>query len=157
MDIKDYYKKNEIKKCDVCGRIVLVDQFGNGECENCGWVQNENEYEFEKVNKISYPNLVPLSEAKEQYNQGRKFKASFENFLNGLFFYGEMLFKYKGELFEVDLLGDRKNKYKIVYGCNRFKQEFYSKNDFASRSTLDGRLLKDMWDEVEWSGFMHCD
>ncbi|MBP3629862.1 MAG: hypothetical protein J6J23_00025, partial [Clostridia bacterium] len=71
MDIKDYYKKDEIKKCDVCGQIVLVDQFGNGECENCGWVQNENEYEFEKVNKISYPNLVPLSEAKEQYNQGR--------------------------------------------------------------------------------------
>ena len=156
MVIKDYYKKDEMKKCDVCGRIVMVDQYGNGVCDNCGWVQSKNEIEFEMVNKISYPNLVPLSRARQQYKQGKPFKATFEDFVNGLFFYGEMLFKHKGELFEVCLLGDRDNKYKIVYGCKRFKQEFCTKSDFVSKATLGGRLLKDVWDEVEWSGFMCC-
>jgi hypothetical protein len=45
--------------------------------------------------------LVPVSRAREQYQQGRPFKATFEDFIAGLKFYIEMLFEYHGVTYEV--------------------------------------------------------
>lgn len=154
--MKDYYEKDIIKKCDVCGNAVAVDSVGNGTCKHCGWVQGADEEAFELANKISYPNLVPLSRAREQYRKGLSFKPTLEDFVNGLLFYGEMIFKYKGEVFEVDLVGDRDKEYKIVYGSKRFCQEFSSVDEFISLATIDGKPLKDIWQEVTNAGFMSC-
>ena len=41
--------------CQVCGKNVLVDPYGNGFCENCGWVQNR---EYDKYpDDVCYPNF----------------------------------------------------------------------------------------------------
>ena len=42
--------------------------------------------------------LVTPTTAREQYRQGKPFKATFEEFSNGLFFYSEMLFEYNNNL-----------------------------------------------------------
>ena len=152
---KNPYQRDIVQKCDVCGRIVFVDQFGNGVCESCGWVQSANEEQFEMANKISYPNLVPLSVAKEQYAKGLPFTPSFEDFLNGLLFYSEMEFDYNNkhygvfyytsenvEFFEVD----------VPQSLTKFKNI----KDFADRANIDGHLLKDIWKHVKNARFMQC-
>ena len=52
---------------------------------------------LDRVLGISYPMLVSLSHAKEQYKRGEPFKADFDEFVRGLLFYSEMLFDYHGE------------------------------------------------------------
>ena len=36
-------------KCSICGSIALQDQYGNGECKNCGWKFSKDEKIFEQV------------------------------------------------------------------------------------------------------------
>lgn len=142
--------KDEIVKCSVCGKAALQDHYGNGECKNCGWEFSSEEDEFEKKYKISYPMLVPVSRAREQYKNGLPFKATFEDFVNGLFFYSEMVFKYNNTTYEVFIRSD----YTIVLCSQDIEQEYKTREDFVNKANIDGRLLKDIWDQVSWSGFM---
>ena len=82
----DPYKKDQIVKCSICGSAALQDQYGNGECKNCGWKFSKGEEEFEKKLGLSYPMLVTPTTAREQYKKGLPFKATFDEFVNGLFF-----------------------------------------------------------------------
>ena len=52
-----------IEKCDVCGNIVRVDQWGNGKCSMCGWYQNKDCARFPKV--ANPPNFISLSKAND--------------------------------------------------------------------------------------------
>ena len=154
MDLKKHYEKNIIKKCDVCGQVVLVDEYGNGVCENCGWEQNRDEEEFEQRHKVSYPNLVPLSKAREQYRKGLPFKASFEDFMNGLYFYSEMQFEYKNILYAVIL-----RRGGIEFSIDRehdFFQKYSTREEFMAKANIDGKLLKDIWIDVKNPTFMEC-
>lgn len=141
------------KECSVCGSTVYVDAFGNGECEHCGWRQSGNEEEFEQDLKISYPNLVPLSRAREQYKRGEPFKATFEDFVNGLFFYAEMIFKYHDKTYGV-ILGHQREIIFACIGCDEFEQTYFTREEFELNANIDNKLLKDIWDEVENPGFM---
>ena len=151
MDIKDYYKKDEIKKCDVCGQIVLVDQFGNGECENCGWVQNV--INKNHPNKVLYPNLVSLEKAKRLYAGGMKITPSIDDFLDALFAYSEMLFNYNGKVYEVFLSGDE-NQDTIVLSDGARNFEFFSRKEFIENASVCGKRLKDVWSDVQDARFM---
>lgn len=146
------YERTEIKNCDVCGNLVSVDIFGNGKCEHCGWIQNKDEEDFEQKTKVSYPNLVPLSRAREQYKRGEPFKATFEDFVNGLYFYSEMLFTYHEKTYEVLLNKQRK----IIFCCDTFQQEYISREEFESQANIDNKLLKDIWKEIKNPRFMYC-
>ena len=150
---KDPYEKNEVKNCSVCGNIVIVDKFGHGECSKCGWHQRKDETEFEKKYHISYPNLVPLSRAREQYRKGEKFKATFEDFINGLYFYSEMKFKYNNNDYDVFFKPD----YTIVFCSRDFQQEYKTRDDFVNKANIQGKLLKDIWSEVYDADFMFCE
>ena len=97
-------------KCSICGHVSMQDQYGNSECKNCGWKFSKDEELLEKKVGISYPMLVTPTTAREQYRQGEPFKATFEEFLNGLFFYSEMLFEYKNEKYEVFLRANKNSK-----------------------------------------------
>ncbi len=97
--------------------------------------------------------LVPLSRAREQYKAGQKFKATFEDFINGLKFYAEMLFWYDGLCYAV-YYG---KKEKVILTCkNEPIQEFINEDEFFDKATIDGKLLKDIWDEVVHPCFMYC-
>lgn len=95
-------KYNNAVLCEVCGNITFADDYGNTDkCPNCGWMQDGGNELMEKWHEISYPMLVPLSRACEQYKAGQKFKATFDVFINGFMFYLEMLFCHHGLVYEV--------------------------------------------------------
>ena len=151
-DYKDPYAKNEIVKCSICGKAASQDKFGNGECKNCGWKFSKDEEDFEEKMGCSYPMLVTSKTAREQYKNGQPFKATFEEFLNGLLFYSEMLFKYKDVMYVVYLKPDNS----IVLCSEEIKQEYKTREDFKNKASLNNKLLKDLWGEVTFAGFMFC-
>ncbi len=117
----------------------------------------------DKTLGISYPMLVPLSRAREQYKAGQKFKATFEDFINGLLFYSEMLFWHDGIVYSVftKLKNNDLEAYAagdcIVEFCSKeLSQEYDNVNEFREKSNINGRLLKDIWDEVVHPCFMYC-
>ena len=104
---------------------------------------------------ISYPMLVSLSHAKEQYKRGEPFKADFDEFVRGLLFYSEMLFDYHGEAYEVYLYRDKNiEPYKFVFCCAEFQQEYNSEKEFREHANIYGKLLKDIWDDVHDPRYM---
>ena len=100
MSKKNPYEKDILAPCTVCGKIASFDQYGNGECPHCGWEMCRDEEKMGREQGISYPMLVPVWRAREQYKQGKPFKATFEDFVNGLYFYSEMTFWHKGTISE---------------------------------------------------------
>jgi hypothetical protein len=153
---EDPYDKDQMVKCSICGKVALQDQYGNGECKNCGWKFSKDEVSWEKKLGISYPMLVTPTTAREQYKQGKPFKATFEEFVNGLYFYSEMTFMYKGKYYGTFLYknGD------IEFFQNKVPesiQKYKSREEFVSSANINGVLLKDMWDKIENPSFMYCE
>ncbi len=148
-------------KCSICGHVAMQDQYGNGECKNCGWKFSKDEELLEKKVGISYPMLVTPTTAREQYKQSKSFKATFEEFLNGLFFYSEMLFEYDNEIYEVFLKANKNSKSNddcyIVFCSKNFQQEYTTRKKFENKANINGVLLKDMCDKIEKPSFMYCD
>ena len=147
----DPYVKDQIVKCSICGGVAMQDQYGNGECKNCGWKFSKDEEGLEKDCGISYPMLVTPTTARAQYKQGKPFKATFEEFLNGLFYYSEMLFKHNNIMYEVFLKDDY-----IVFCAENMQQEYKTRQEFTDKANINGKLLKDIWNEVTFAGFMYC-
>ena len=51
----DPYVKDQLVKCSICGHVAMQDQYGNGECKNCGWKFSKDEELLEKSrSKLSY-------------------------------------------------------------------------------------------------------
>lgn len=143
---------NNAKKCEICGNLIFMDDYGNTDkCSNCGWIQNGDSELMEKWHGVSYPMLVPVSRAREQYKAGQKFKATFEDFINGLKFYKEMLFWYKDKYYAVMYRKDG-----IHLDSKEFGPIYKDVDDFVNKANIDGRLLKDIWDEVFHPCFMYC-
>lgn len=150
-DYDDPMVKDQMCKCSICGNVALKDEWGNGECQNCGWKFSKNEEQFEKKYGISYPMLVSPTTARQQYKEGKPFKATFDEFVNGLKFYSEMLFKYNNEIFEVFFKSD----YSVVL-CSKNMQTYKSIDEFKNKANINGVLLKDLWKDVSFAGFMYC-
>ena len=156
MSKKNPYTKNIPAPCTVCGKIAFFDQFGNGECPHCGWEMSKDEEKMGLEQGISYPLLVPVWRAREQYKQGKPFKASFEDFINGLYFYSEMTFLHKGTIYSVYFAPDRKERI-IYFGSEKIFQEYKTREEFMEKANIDGKLLKDIWDsEIENPSYMWC-
>ena len=163
----DPYVKNIAVKCSVCGGLAFADQYGNGECSNCGWEFSKDEDAFERDYGISYPMLVSLKTARQQYKQGLPFKATFEEFVKGLKFYSEMTLIFNNKNYGVYFYIDETKEfhsYNEIDGKVEFFedkvpssiQKFTSIKDFMNNAKIDGRKLKDIWDEVTFAGFMYC-
>ena len=80
------------KPCDVCGKPIKIDQFGNGKCKNCGWVNDKPEF----TKKANYPNFLSLKDARKAYHEGEKLLPTFEIFLDILSRGFEMVLWYNG-------------------------------------------------------------
>ncbi len=152
-DYVDPLAKTTITKCSICGGLAMQDDYGNGECTNCGWEFSADEEEFERKLGISYPMLVSPTTAREQYKRGLPFKATFDEFIKGLKFYAEMLFKHDGFAYAVYLTSDDR----IRLDLKTTYIEFETEEEFRNTAAIeDGRLLKDIWDEIDFAGFMYC-
>lgn len=144
----DPHEKIDVKACDVCGSVVEIDQFGLGECKHCGWHQDE--MAREQPDRVIYPNLIPLNKARKLYKLGEKLKPDIYDFVGGLFFYSEMRFTHNFIDYEVFLRYDDM----IVFCSEYMQQEYATKEDFINKANIDGRLLKDIWDEVVNADYM---
>lgn len=145
-------KFNNPIKCEVCGGLNYADDYGNTDrCPKCGWEASSGNELMEKWRGISYPMLVPLSRAKEQYKKGQKFKATFEDFINGLKFYAEMLFWYNGKHYEVYV-----TETGVLITNGDYEREYPTIEEFHDNAEIDGKLIKDIWDEVVHPCFMYC-
>lgn len=151
-DYDDPYIKDQMTKCSICGSVALQDQYGNGECKHCGWKFSKDEEMFEQKLGISYPMLVTPTTAREQYKKGLPFKATFKEFVNGLYFYSEMLFEYNKTTYEVFL----KKDYTIVFCSKEMQQEYKTRQDFENNANINGILLKELWDKIANPSFMFC-
>lgn len=160
--------KDQLVKCSICGKVAMQDEWGNGECQHCGWKFSKDEEKLEKELGISYPMLVSPTTAREQYKKGIPFKATFEEFVNGLKFYSEMTLRYKNKNYGVFFYINKNKKINHVFEANG-KVEFFENKiaeslqtyltieDFKNKANIDGKLLKDIWDEVTFAGFMYCE
>ena len=100
--------KEEVVPCEICGHSVIHNEYGlYQDCPQCGWRRGGDNVELERQWGVSYPMLVSLSHAREQYRQGLPFKADFDEFVRGLLFYSEMLFDHQGETYEAYLYRDK--------------------------------------------------
>lgn len=148
IDYKDPYALDFLAKCPVCGKICAVDQFGNGECDNCSWGLGRDD---EKVpDKVQYPNLVSLGKARRLYREGKALKPDFDDFIAGLEMYSEMTFYYKG--IEAAVYYDEYGNICLEYGGQ--KAVFPSAEGFYDNARVDGKLLKDVWNKVEKADYM---
>ena len=82
-------------------------------------------------------------------------KADFDEFVKGLLFYSEMLVDYQGVTYEAYLYRDKEvEPYKFVFCCADFQQEYFSEKDFREKANIQGKCLKDLWDEVQDPRYM---
>ena len=143
--------KSEMRSCEICGYPVVNYESGICmRCEKCGWQSGGNNAEYEVKCGLSYPMVVPLSRAREQYKKGKPFKATFEDFIKGLDFYSEMAFTYKGINYGVCYRKD----YSILFYNGNKAWTYQTKDEFYKTANIDGNLLKDLWDEVQNPRYM---
>ena len=151
MLVENILERNIVQKCDVCGHVVLVDQFGNGECQNCGW--NQSVVNRNNPTIVTYPNMVSLEKAKKLNLLGEPLLPSFEDFVEALLMYSEMHFEYADKHFGVCCyqngvveLFQNGNVESVV--C------FNGIGDFVDKAHIDGKLLKDIWKHVKNATYM---
>lgn len=146
----DPYEKIDLKACDVCEKVVEIDQFGNGDCENCGW--HLDKFCEENPNKVSYPNLLSLNKAKILFKEGRKLLPDFDDFIEGLKMYSEMEFWHNNKYYGVcntskgiEFFEDKN------YDC---MQSYKTVEEFKQKAHINEKLLKNIWNEVKNVNYM---
>lgn len=150
---KNSNNKNILNKCHICGRNVYVDQFGQGNCEHCGWYQGQEDGEW--PDQVIYPNMVSYNKAKRLYADGKSFIPSLEDFVEGLFFYSEMEFHYHGRRYGV-VFGKGYTINFYEFNKEEGYQTYENKKEFMEKANIKGNLLKDLWNEVENANYMSC-
>ncbi len=141
-------EKSYEKKCEVCGEIIKVDIYEQGKCKSCGWFNcflNE-----ENPDDVALPNTLSLNRARQLYKEGKPFELSLNDFIDALFSYGEMQFEYDGTYYAVELVGKSKDVVEIQLYNSKTREMFLfkSKEDFKNNAKVEGKLLKDIWDET---------
>ena len=140
------YDKINKKICDVCGTEVYVDSIGNGdECPNCSWVNCAYYEEF--PDRVMCPNLISLNKAKKLYADGKPFLPDLDDFIGGLNFYSEMEFTYQGINYGVTRVQNDAIDLWIFNGGT--VELFKDSEEFRDKAQINGKLLKDIWNEVE--------
>lgn len=140
------YDKINKKICDVCGTEVYVDSIGNGdECPNCGWINCVYYEEF--PDRVMCPNLISLNKAKKLYADGKPFLPDLDDFIGGLDFYGEMEFTYQGINYGVTRVQNDAIDLWIFNGGT--VELFKDAEEFRDKAQINGKLLKDIWQEIE--------
>lgn len=140
------YDKINKKICDVCGTEVYVDSIENGdECPNCSWVNCAYYEEF--PDRVMCPNLISLNKAKKLYADGKPFLPDLDDFIGGLNFYSEMEFTYQGINYGVTRVQNDAIDLWIFNGGT--VELFKDSEEFRDKAQINGKLLKDIWNEVE--------
>ena len=140
------FKRKYKTKCPVCKANCLKDQYGNGECENCGWKLDKYAHKFK--NRVVYPNLISLNKAKKLYKENKPMKPDLDDFLEAFEHYSETGFEYKNVGFSLFRNGE--NGIEFSWGpepCGTIY--FKDKEDFIQNAKIDNEYVRDIWKKVE--------
>lgn len=144
MKNKNIYDEIFDKPCSVCGEIIKKDIYDQGNCPYCKW--KNNFLADENPDSVLYPNLISLNKAKQLYIEGKPFEPNLNEFIEAFLFYGEMEFSYNGKRY-----GLTREKNKDIYFFT-IDSENYNKfenvEDFKNNAKVDGKLLKDIWNDT---------
>ena len=142
-----------IAKCDVCKNMLEIDQYGNSNaCPNCGWLQSEESYQHPNVPGIR--NIPSLNNAIKQYNNGESATlANFNDFIETYNNYGEVEFTLNNIRYSV-LYDDANKKIELLNIQTNEKQLFNDIYDFKQNAKINGKLIKDLWDNVTATDFL---
>lgn len=148
MENKSIYDEIFDKPCSVCGKFIKKDIYDQGNCPYCKW--KNNFLTDENPNNVVYPNLISLNKAKQLYIKGKPFEPNLDEFIDALFFYSETQFVYNGTRFEVELVGKSEidNNIKLYNSKTGEISIFKTKDDFKNNAKVEGRPLKDIWEET---------
>lgn len=139
-------KRKYKQECPICNNATLIDQFGNGECEQCGWILSE--LDCQRQNDVIYPNLISLNKAKRLYTENKPLRPDLNDFLEGLYFYSEMEFGYKGLNCCLFLRNDPHKKIEFCWSPQNIYY-FSDKEDFIKNAKIDGKYVRDIWNKVK--------
>lgn len=141
-------------KCAVCGSEVMIDQWGNGHCDNCDWDQNLAAIDF--PNEVIAPNKTSLINAIERFKREENIgNPNFYDFIGMLNFYGEVEFTYKNiryGVFRVNIKNQKKIEFFVIDG--EVLQVFDNDIEFAEKANINKVLLKDLWNDVRNANYI---
>lgn len=142
------FKRKFATKCPVCGTSGLKDQYGNGECAECGWIFDS--LGEERKDDVIYPNLISLNKAKKLYSEGKPFEPDLDEFIEALNCYSEMQFEYNGVYYAVEFVPNGEDEYDIELYNSKTGEAFIFKttDDFKNNAKVEGKLLKDIWNDT---------
>lgn len=145
------FKRKYKTKCPVCKTNCIKDQYGNGECNKCGW---KFDVLGEKMkNNVLFPNLISLNKAKQLYKEGKSFKPNLNEFMEMLYVYSEVVFSYKNKDFCLFLIHDKNkelSKIEFSWGPNDDEVAYFKdKEDFIQNAKIDNEYVRDIWEKVE--------
>lgn len=139
--------KNFPMRCPVCEKIVFVNQYYGGKCDNCTWFVDKNSSEF--PDSVEYPNMISLNKARKLYQEGKPFKPSFEDFIEAFKIYGEVSFYYK----EKEAFVCFEDHGKVYLTWDNKTNIYLNTDDFHKNARIDNKLLSEIWDEVEYADY----
>ena len=146
---KNPYEKIIEKNCSICGKILLVDQYGNGECPFCKWYNTIDD--GENTEMVIFPNVVSENKAKKLFLEGKPIRPDLDDFLEMFYFYSEVEFWYKNKNYCLLFTDDDK----IKFGWNSESITYYKdKEDFIKNAKIDNEYVRDIWDNVENPKYM---
>ena len=134
----------KIKQCDVCGKDIKIDNYGNGKCKNCGWNNGENAVTF--PNSINPPNFMSLNEAKNNYKNKLKYKPTFERIMELVDRGLDIVIKYKKSLYQLSKHED----YTIWEIDTKNYKSYKSLEKFKNNVQINNSFLKDLWKDIKF-------
>ena len=132
----------KIKKCDVCGKDIKVDDWENGACKNCGWNNDEDAIKY--PNAINPPNFTSLNEAKNNYKNNVTYKPTFDRVAQLVDRVLDIIIKYKKSLYQLSKHDD----YTLWKINTKDYQSFKSLQELKNNAKVDNSYLKDIWQEI---------
>ena len=134
--------------CEVCGKTIEKDIYGQGKCPYCGW--RNCFMNAEHPDNVLHPNLISLNKAKRLYLEKKPLEPDLDDFVEALHAYGEVQFIYNNVCYAVELLDSEINSTQIQLYNTKTKEVFVFKNDndFKTNARIENKLLKDIWNET---------
>ncbi len=148
MENKNIYDEIFDGFCEVCGKPMKKDIYKQGTCPHCGW---RNSYKNEEnPDKVCYPNLVSLNKAKQLYKDKKPFDPNLDEFIEALHSYSEVQFEYNGVCYAVELVDFQGDDFHVQLYNPKTKEKVIFKDyaDFKNNAKVEGKFLKDIWDET---------
>ena len=134
----------KIKQCDICGKDIKIDNYGNGVCKNCGWCNDKNATKY--PNAINPPNFASLNEAKINYKSKLKYKPTFDRIIELVDRGLDIVIKYKKSLYQLS----KHNDFTIWEVDTKNYKSYKSLEEFKSKVNIKDIPLKDLWKNIKF-------